>query len=106
MPEETIILLRIAIEKLQHQIDRLVSDQESEKENRKRITKYSLEEVARVNKSIEEVRHLIESIYEIRLDRLEQESERRRSDVKEKRAQWAVLATIVIKLVIDFIMHK
>lgn len=106
MPEETIILLRIAIEKLQHQMDRLVSDQESEKENRKRITKFSMEEVARVNKSIDEVRHLIESIYEIRLDRLEQESERRRSDVKEKRAQWAVLAGIVIKLVIDFIMRK
>lgn len=87
-------------------MDRLVSDQESEKENRKRITKFSMEEVARVNKSIDEVRHLIESIYEIRLDRLEQESERRRSDVKEKRAQWAVLAGIVIKLVIDFIMRK
>ncbi len=106
MPDETIIQLRLAIERLQEQMNRLVGDHESEKGNRRRLTKFMMEEIKRMNGHLEELKHLIDGTFEIRLDRLEQESERRKKQRNQITALWITVGGLILGKLYDFFFHK
>jgi hypothetical protein len=95
---EQINNLRIKIAQLETQLNRVVSDAESEKANRRRTNKFILEEISRVKK--------LYTDWAIKIDRLEQDNDRRKNEKKQLIAQGVVLSGVIVKLITDWMSRK
>jgi hypothetical protein len=95
---EQINNLRVKIAQLETQLNRVVSDAESEKANRRRTNKFILEEISRVKK--------LYTDWAIKIDRLEQDNDRRKNEKKQLIAQGVVLSGVIVKLITDWMSRK
>lgn len=103
---EKLIQLRLSIERLQQQILRLQSNAESEKGTLQRQGDVLRKEISLLESKYNEILFKPDTGLLIKLDRLEQDSHRRKKMQYEIRALWAALLTVIVGIVLDRILRK
>lgn len=103
---ETIIQIRLAIERLQQQIGRLISNVESEKGTISRTRAELREEISMLEQKINDILFKPDTGLLIQLDRLIQESERRKKLQAQVVALWVTVAGIILEQIFKLLTDK
>ena len=103
---EQLTELRIMVERIQSQLDRLQSNAESEKGTLKRQGEMLRHEIKLVADKWDEIMFDIDKGLMIRIDRLMQDNERRKAMQKQIVALWIVVIGGIVKEVISWISSR
>lgn len=103
---ETIIQIRLAIERLQQQVGRLGSNVDSEKGSISRTRQELREEISLLELKFNEVLFKPDVGLLIQLDRLVQESERRKKLQAQVVALWITVGGIILEQIFKLLIGK